>query len=64
MHFALTPDMPAAFVDRVEIEQVVLNLLRNALDAVSELPAKRRVLEVTTRARGKRSIEGIVSDRV
>jgi two-component system sensor kinase FixL len=63
VHFALTPDMPAAFVDRVEIEQVVLNLLRNALDAVSELPAKRRVLEVTTRARGKRSIEGIVSDR-
>ena len=57
------PDIPTVLVDRIEIEQVVLNLLRNALEAVSGLPGKRRLLEITTRSRGKRSIEGIVTDR-
>ena len=63
VRLALMPDIPTVLVDRVEIEQVVLNLLRNSLEAVSGLPAKRRLLEITTRARGKRSIEGLVTDR-
>ena len=63
VRLALMPDIPTVLVDRIEIEQVVLNLLRNALEAVSGLPGKRRLLEITTRSRGKRSIEGIVTDR-
>jgi C4-dicarboxylate-specific signal transduction histidine kinase len=63
VRLTLMPDIPTVLVDRIEIEQVVLNLLRNALEAVSGLPAKRRLLEIMTRSRGKRSIEGIVTDR-
>lgn len=63
VRLALMPDIAAVLVDQIEIEQVVLNLLRNALEAVSGLPAKRRLLEIVTRARGKRLIEGVVSDR-
>ena len=37
------------FVDRVEIEQVVLNLLQNAIEAVSAVPKRRRVVSIATR---------------
>ena len=62
MHLALAPHLPAVFVDRVEIEQVVLNLLKNAIDAVSAVPKRRRVVSIATRARGNRLIECLVSD--
>ncbi len=49
---ALTLDLstgePKALVDRVSIEQVVHNLLVNALDAVEALPEPRRAVIVTT----------------
>ena len=44
----LTPEMPIVRGNRVELQQVVLNLLLNALDAVRDTPDSRRV-EVRTR---------------
>ena len=44
-----TPGMPAVFADAVMIEQVVVNLLRNGMDAMKDTqPAERRVLGITT----------------
>lgn len=35
--------------DRIQLQQVLLNLAINAMDAMQEMPAARRVLEVSTR---------------
>jgi len=50
-------------VDPIQIEQVVLNLIRNALDAVRTLPdGARREIRVVTRLRSPESVEISVSD--
>lgn len=45
MRLDFPPDLPAANADRVMIEQVVLNLVKNAIEAMSatSLPAEREV---------------------
>ena len=40
---------PQALLDRVSIEQVVHNLVRNAAEAVEAMPAERREIVLTTR---------------
>ncbi len=49
-------------VDVVQIEQVLLNLIRNALDALLEVPQGKRILVVRTRSRNDGSIEVEVED--
>ena len=57
-------DLPPVQVDPIQIEQVVLNLVRNALDAVRGLPdASRREVRVVTRLRAPGSVEISVVDR-
>lgn len=38
MRFELTKSLPNVFIDRVQIEQVILNLIRNSIDALKDLP--------------------------
>ncbi|XXY50289.1 ATP-binding protein [Sorangium sp. So ce269] len=50
----LAPDLPAVRGDAVQLQQVALNLMSNALDAVSERPhGGRRVIVRTARASGR-----------
>ncbi|USX27882.1 PAS domain S-box protein [Oxalobacteraceae bacterium OTU3CINTB1] len=39
-------DLPAVLADRVMIEQVLLNLTRNAIEAMQHIPPQRRMLNV------------------
>lgn len=57
------PDLPPVHADRIMIEQVVINLLRNGLDSMAELSRNERVLTVRARAEGSRSVEVSVADR-
>jgi len=41
-------DLPFAFVDSVEIEEVILNLVRNAFDAMSDSSIERREVTIAT----------------
>ncbi len=45
----LARDAPTIRGDRVQIQQVILNLVSNALEAMSAVPAGNRVLSVVTR---------------
>ncbi len=49
MRFELTKTLPCVFIDRVQIEQVILNLIRNSIDALKELPQfTQRQLSIET----------------
>lgn len=64
-HITVEPaaDLPAVQVDPIQIEQVVLNLVRNAIDAVRILPdGARRDIRVVTRLRSPDTVEVSVSD--
>lgn len=60
MDFA--PDLPPVLVDSVQIQQVCLNLIRNAVDAMQEQPESTRQLAITTRARDGK-VEAVFSDK-
>ena len=49
MRFELTKNLPCVFIDRVQIEQVILNLIRNSIDALKEMPQfTQRKLSIET----------------
>lgn len=59
--FALDPDAPLVLADRIQVQQVLLNLIRNAIEAMQDAP--RRELVVATRALpAERLVEVRVSD--
>ena len=49
MQVKLDPDGDAVFVDRIQIQQVLFNLIRNAIDAMME--SATRSLTITTEAK-------------
>ena len=58
----LTPTLPEARGDPVLLEQVVINLLRNALEAMIDTPSDRRVVEIATARAGDGTLEVAVAD--
>ncbi len=50
LHVDLAEGLPTVLADPVQIQQVCLNLLRNAIDAMLDLPPAARHLAVTTAA--------------
>jgi two-component system sensor histidine kinase DctS len=61
LDIAIARDLPPVLADRVLIEQVVLNLTRNAVDAMAETPSARRVLHIAAR-RDEQELEVRISD--
>ena len=58
--FAVDPAATPVLVDRVQIQQVLVNLMRNAIEAMAECPV--RDLKVATRLRPDGLIEVTVED--
>jgi two-component system sensor kinase FixL len=58
----IDPSLPAVLADRIQIEQVLLNLLRNAMDAMEAANTEQRSIVVEARRNGSRSIEVYVAD--
>jgi two-component system, LuxR family, sensor kinase FixL len=58
----LDPQLPLVKMDRIQVEQVILNLLRNGLDAMTEAPAGCHELLVQTRGQSESTVEVSVRD--
>lgn len=61
LRYELTNPLPNVAADKLEIEQVLVNLLRNAVDAMADTPPAHRTITVRTAAPDA-TIEVAVSD--
>lgn len=57
---SLATDLPDIFIDRIQIQQVVLNLVRNAVEAMEEVSIRR--LTVSTRMNGEGHVQASFLD--
>ena len=58
----LAPDLPAVFGDRIQLQQVMLNLVSNASEAMLDIAPEKRALAITSRGVGPDTIEIAVKD--
>ena len=58
----LPPDLPPVFVDAVMVEQVVLNLVKNGIEAMRDTPAEERVLTVSAHRAEHDQVEVEIAD--
>jgi len=58
----IPPDLPPALADGIQVQQVVLNLMRNAIEAMADVPPDQRRLGVRARIDDKNRILVAVSD--
>jgi two-component system sensor kinase FixL len=64
LEFELADGLPPLLADPIQIQQVALNLIRNAIDAMSEIGcAHGRMIRITTRALAGNSVEVAVTDQ-
>jgi len=59
----LPENLPRIVVDRIMIEQVLLNLVKNGIEAMSDLPFERRRLFIRAHLADERLLEVNVSDQ-
>jgi PAS domain S-box-containing protein len=60
VHLAFDPNAPKAFANRIQVQQILVNLIRNALEAMAK--SKRPELEVTTARLDEETVEIAVAD--
>lgn len=62
LHLRLQHDLPSLRADPVQIEQVVINLIKNACEAASQAAPDRRIVEVATHLSREKEVEVCVRD--
>lgn len=59
----LANDLPLAMLDRIQVQQILLNLIRNSIEALAECPVEQRELRVISRHDGAATLTIEVRDR-
>lgn len=59
----LDPNLPEVAADRVQMEQVVLNLIRNAIEAMQDVATNARSLRIESRRQNDGTVQVEVRDR-
>jgi signal transduction histidine kinase len=59
---SFTPEAALVMVDQVQIQQVLINLVLNSLDAMDDTPRSARVITISTALLGKAKVEVTVCD--
>jgi two-component system sensor kinase FixL len=62
VHYEFSPEIDLVLADKVQIQQVVLNLVRNAVDAMAETSSARRELAIGIAPAGDGMARVLVSD--
>jgi len=62
VEMSLAPDLPVIEGDPTQIQQVLINLVRNAFDAMGDVPANCRIVEITTNSNADSTISVAVHD--
>lgn len=62
IHLALAPSIPKVYVDSIQIEQVILNLMRNGFDAMNDHALAEKTLSIHTTAPGGTQVDVAISD--
>ncbi len=60
---SLTPALPKVFVDNIQIQQVVLNLIRNAMDAMESAPVRENIVTIESNLVDDNCVRVSVSDQ-
>ncbi len=60
--FVLDKNVPIIYADKIQIQQVVLNLIQNAIDAMKEIGTRERRIQIQSKRFDANSIEIKVSD--
>jgi PAS domain S-box-containing protein len=58
----LGTELPPVIADKILIEQVIMNLVRNAIEAIGHAETARREVTISTRSRGGGTLEVVVED--
>jgi PAS domain S-box-containing protein len=58
----LPVDLPLVLADRVHLQQVLINLMLNGMDAIDHAPSVEQRLVISARMSGERTVEVAVSD--
>lgn len=57
VHYQIDPDLPEVFADKVLIEQVLLNLTRNAIEAMHDITYPQRQMQIHAHLSAKNSTD-------
>lgn len=60
---ALSADIPLLMLDAFEVKQLMVNLIKNGLEAMASVAAAQRILTIGTKLRGRKWVEVTVVDR-